>query len=115
MGEFFRATLLPKNKTNLSLEESNWLQSFNISDLDTEMARRPLELWEIRMDHSQFEIWMKERKLFKLFFDGASKGNLGVSEGGGVIIFPEENIECQYYWNIVIDAKNVVEAYGLWK
>ena len=27
------------------------------------------------MDKSQFENWLRERKIFKLFFDGASKGN----------------------------------------
>ena len=49
------------------------------------------------MDQSQFEIWMKERKIFKLFFDGASKGNPGAAGGGGVIICPEGNIETKYY------------------
>ena len=56
LGESLRATLLPKNKLALSLEESNWLESFNISDLDIERASRPLEVWEIRLYHSQFEI-----------------------------------------------------------
>ena len=56
MGETIRASLLPKNKTELSLEESNWLHSFNISDLDISMARRPLEVWEIRMDHNNYQI-----------------------------------------------------------
>ena len=43
---------------------------------------------------------MKERKLFKLFFDGALKGNPGVAGGGGVMINPEGNNELEYYWNI---------------
>ena len=67
------------------------------------------------MDHSQFEIWMKERKLFKLFFDGVSKGNLGVARGGGIIISLEGNNEYEHYWNIGIDTNNMAEAYGLWK
>ena len=56
MGETLRASLLPKNKTDLFPEESNWLHSFNISNLDVSMARRLLEVWEIRMDHNTYQI-----------------------------------------------------------
>ena len=58
---------------------------------------------------------MKERKLFKLFFDGASKGNPGVAGAGGVIMSPKGNDEYEYYWNIGIDTNNMVEAYGIWQ
>ena len=61
---------------------------------------------------------MKERKIFKIFFDKASKGNSGAIGRGGVIICPERNIETEYYWNIGNDMNNMntmVEAYGLWK
>ena len=58
---------------------------------------------------------MKERKLFKLFFDGALKGNSGVAGGGGVIVCPEGNIEIEYYWNIGNDTNNMAKAYGIWK
>ena len=89
MGEILRESRLPKNKIELSIEESNWLHKFNIEDLDVAEARCLLEVLEIRKDHSRMEIWMKERKLFKLFFDGASKGNPGVEGGGGVMISPK--------------------------
>ena len=88
MGETLREFRLPKNEIELTIEESNRLNNFNIVDIDEAKAKCSLEVWEIRKDHSQMEIWMKERKLFKLFFDGASKGNLGVA-GGGIIISPE--------------------------
>ena len=57
---------------------------------------------------------MNERKLFKLFFDGALKGNPRVAGRGGVINFPKGNIEFEYYWNIGIDKNNMAKAYGLW-
>ena len=97
MREILNVTLLPKNKTKLTTNKVNWMQSFNLSDLDTNMAKRTLEVWEIRLDQSQFDNWMKERKIFKLFFDRASKGNQGIVGGGGVIICPKGKIETEYY------------------
>ena len=58
---------------------------------------------------------MKERKIFKLFFDGDSKGNSRATGGGGVIICPEGNIETKYYWNIGNDMNNMAKAYVLWQ
>ena len=52
------------------------------------MKAKNLEDWEIRMDKSQFENWLRERKIFRLFFDGASKGNPGKAGGGGIIMEP---------------------------
>ena len=56
------------------------MQSLNIQE-NNSIAVNKLEEWQIRMDKSQFENWLRERKIFKLFFDGASKGNLGKREG----------------------------------
>ena len=67
------------------------------------------------MDKSQFENWLKERKIFKLFFDGASKGNPGRARGGGVVICPDRKTDIEYYWNIGQDSNNMAEAYGLWQ
>ena len=39
MGETIKSYLLPKNNTTLSPDKANWLHSFNITDLDTTMAR----------------------------------------------------------------------------
>ena len=75
MGEIMNASLMPKNKTKHMPYEVNWMDSFNIYESDTTMVKKPLEVWELRMDQSQFEIWMKERKIFKLFCEKASKGN----------------------------------------
>ena len=66
------------------------------------------------MDKSQFENWLRERKIFKLFFDGASKGNPGKA-GGGVVINPTGKVEIEYSWNIGQESNNMAEAYGLWQ
>ena len=68
------------------------MQSFNFS-VEATLAKKQLENWEIRLDKSQFEKWLKERKIFKLFFDGASKGNPGRARGGEVVIFPNGKID----------------------
>ena len=113
MGEIINMELIPKNKTKLSPDEVRWMQSFKIVELDIIKVKKSHEVWEIRMDQSQFEIWMKERKIFKLFFDGASEGNPRVT-GGGVICL-EGNIETEYYWNIGNYTNSMAEAYGLWR
>ena len=67
------------------------------------------------MDKSQFENWLKERKIFKLFFDGDSKGNPWREGGGKVVICVDGKIDIEYYWNIGQHSNNMVEAYGLWQ
>ena len=93
MGEILNVSLMSKNKTKLTPYEVNWMDSFNVYELETAMVKKPLEVWELRMDQSHFEIWMKERKILKLFFDMASKGNPGATRGGGIISCPEGNID----------------------
>jgi len=58
---------------------------------------------------------MKERRIVKLSFDGASKGNPQMVGGGGDIINCEGEIEMEYFWNIGNDSNNMVEAYGIWQ
>ena len=58
---------------------------------------------------------MKERRIVKLSFDGASKGNPQMAGGGGDIINCEGEIEMEYFWNIGNDSNNMVEAYGIWQ
>ena len=74
-----------------------------------------MEIWEIRLDKSQFGNRLKERKMFKLFFNGASKGNPGMAGGGGIIICPEGKIQVEYFWNIGTDTNNIAKAYRLWQ
>ena len=112
--EIVRISKIPNNKGNLTVIEKNLMHSFDIKTA-SHMAANRLENWEIRQDTSQFENWLKERKIFKLFFDGVSKGNPGSAGGGGVIFDPGGNKESEYFWNIGFDSNNMAEAYGLWQ
>ena len=115
IGEVLKINQITRNKTKLAANEINWMHSFNSSDESIDIPLKKLEIWEIRLDKSQFGNWMKERKIFKLFFECASKGNPGMVGGGGVIICPEGKIEVVYFWNIGIDSNNMAEAYGMWQ
>ena len=115
MGEVLKIYHISRNKAKLTVDEIMWLHSFNFIASDFEPPSKKLETWEIRYDKSQFGNWMKERKMFKLFFNDTSKGNPGKAKGGGVIICPEGNIEVEYFWNIGFDSNNMAEFYGLWQ
>ena len=44
---------------------------------------------EIRKNPAEFSKWIQEKNYFALFFDGASKGNLGVAGAGNILLDPE--------------------------
>ena len=105
---------IPNNKGNLTDNEKNWLQSLNIYAVNN-LAIKHLENWEVRLDKSQLENLLKGRKIFKLFFNGASKGNPGRAGVGGVVTDLDGKVEIEYYGNIGQDPNNMDEAYGLWQ
>ena len=76
LGEVVRNTKIPPNKAELTEKEKIWMQSLKIQE-NNSIAINKLENWEIRLDKFQLENWLRERKIYKLFFDGASKGNPG--------------------------------------
>ena len=112
LGEVVSISKIPYNIEKLTDTENNWLQSLNIRATNP-MKVKKLEDWEIRMDKSQFENWLRERKIFKLFFDGASKGNPGKAGGGGIIMESGGETKIEYYWNIGYNSNNMAETYGL--
>ena len=114
VGDILNDSKMSKNQTKLTPDEVNWMDSFNIVELDIETVKKIVEVWELRMDQTQFDIQMKERKKFKLLFDWASKGNSRATGGGGIMSCPEGNIEIEYYWSIGNDSNNMAEASCLW-
>ena len=58
LGEVVRTSKVPNNKENLTVNEENWMQSLNIMSINT-VAAKKLDEWDIRMDKSQFENWLR--------------------------------------------------------
>ena len=114
LGEVVSRSTIPSNKADLTSKEKKWMQNFKIQVKNSIVVIKKEE-WEIRMDKVQFENWLKERKIFKLFFDGASKGNPRRAGGGGFVINPRGKTEIEYSWSIRHESNNMVEAYGLWQ
>ena len=59
LGEVVSISKIPNNKAGLTNKENNWLQSLNIHDANS-IAPKKLEEWEVRLDKSQFENWLRE-------------------------------------------------------
>ena len=87
---------ISNNKDDLIDKEKNWMHRLNIHVVNS-FAVKKLDEWDVRLDKSQLENWLRDRKIFKLFFYGASKGNPGRAGGGGVVINPVEKLEIEYY------------------
>ena len=50
-----------------------------------------------------------------IFFDGAFKGNPGISGVGGLLILPDSSSETSFSWGLGIMSNNQAESYSLLK
>ena len=62
-----------------------------------------------------FATWWKRNNSASIFFDGASKGNLGITGAGGLIISPDIMIETCFSWGLGTSSNNQAESYSLLK
>ena len=53
-------------------------------------------IWQIRMSEKEFSEWWQLKNKVSIFFDGASKGNLGKAGAGGLIYYPGGMIETSF-------------------
>ena len=60
------------------------------------------------------EWWQRKNKV-SIFFDGASKGNLGKARAGGLIFYPRGMLETSISWGIGQLTNNQAELYALLK
>jgi len=69
----------------------------------------------VRKHPEDFKEWRRTQHKHILFFDGASKENLGAKGGGGVIYNPIELWELVYSWGLGEETNNNAEALSLWQ
>ena len=69
--------------------------------------------WEIRKTHSKIMAWLQEWNSYALFFDGASKGNLGVVGAGGILLDPRGKTEKTFAWGLGHKTNNEAEWMAL--
>jgi len=103
LSEFFIAQgIKDRDFVGITKQESLWAKAIKPSSHASNFIIKPPKSIEIRirMDNQNFEVWLKEREGFVLFFDGASKGKLGVAGAGGIYLHPESQRETYFSWGL---------------
>ena len=85
---------------NLSAEELKWCLGILPQNSLQTKVRIELHSWEIMKNLDDFSLWRVRQNTPTLFFDGASKGNLGEAGVGGIIFDPRGNIVSSYAWGL---------------
>ena len=62
--------------------------------------------WRLRLSADTFSHWWKSKGAFTIFFDGASKGNLGVAGVGGLIYSLDKEFFFSFCWGLGICSNN---------
>jgi len=75
----------------------------------------PSHSWKIRLKEDEFTEWLQNSNSHSLFFDGASKSNLGVAGAGGVIYNPNGDPIVSFEWGLRNLSNNRAEALALYQ
>jgi ribonuclease HI len=67
------------------------------------------------MEKQELEEWKRAKNNYILSFDGASKGNLGTTGGGGILVSPTGLTNLSFAWGLGIETNNRAEALALWQ
>jgi ribonuclease HI len=67
------------------------------------------------MGKLESENWKLSKNLNFLSFDGASKGNLGATGGGGIISNKDGTSILRFAWGLGVASNNRAEALALWQ
>ena len=63
-------------------------------------------LWRVRLTADNFSFWWKSKGVYTIFFDDASKGNLGAAGAGGLIFSPDNEKISSFCWGLGICSNN---------
>ena len=115
LGEALEAKVNLRNASALDVDYDLWLKGLvPILKLNSPPIPHATANWEISLGEQDFFKWRSTLGDHCLFFDGASKGNLGAVGGGGVLLIPEGLIHMNYAWGLGHESNNRSEALVLW-
>jgi hypothetical protein len=104
------------NNNPLAKDEEEWLRLLGIQARPSPCSRMPLNCsWELRMGKMELDNWKLSKNLNFLSFDGASKGNLGAAEGGGIISKKDGTSILWFAWGLGVASNNREESLSLWQ
>ena len=69
----------------------------------------------MRLLKKEFSEWWQRQNKVSVFFDGASKGNLGIAGAGGMIYYPRGMLETSLSWGLGQSTNNQEEILALLK
>lgn len=71
--------------------------------------------WKIRLKQDDFNNWLPSSNTHSLFFDRASKSNLGAAGAGGIIFNPNGEPLVSFEWGLWILSNNKAKALALYQ
>jgi len=96
--------------------EKRWIGHFKFDSLSLPFSRpRAPPDWKLTMTALEFQEWGGHKGKIGIFFDGASKGNLGAARACGVFLSPRGKIIFRYSWGLGVQSNNQAEALALLK
>ena len=54
----------------------------------------------MRLPENEFSEWWQRQNKASVFFDGASKGTMGIPRAGGMLYYPGGTLETSFNWGI---------------
>ena len=80
--------------------EHKWLGLLQVDK--TQLSSRRLVInpfWQVRHSEKEFLDWWKRKNKVSIFFDGASKRNLGNAGVSGLIFYPGGRLQTSFSWD----------------
>ena len=105
-----------KSPSMLPTEIANWLGSnpTQVPKVDCIQPTCPSP-WCIRKSGDEFNSWWINSSSASIFFDGASKGNPGISGARGLVYSLDKLLKTKFSWGLGFMSNNQDESYALLK
>jgi hypothetical protein len=116
LNESLEAQTKLQNVDTLDSEEEQWLKEL-VPNLHHRLATNSAlrASWEVRMGEQDFIKWRPPLGMHSFTFNGASKGNPSLANGGGLLLDPLGMLVVTYSWGLGIETNNMAEALALWQ